>query len=100
MVEIEWTEPALKQLDEILRYIALDKPEAAKRLARRIFEITDRLKTLPLSGQKIPEFSHKQYRQLWCRPCWLYYRIAAKSIFILHVRRAERLFHLEDLLGD
>ena len=100
MVEVKWATPALQQLDQILDYIALDKPNAANRVAIRIFEATDRLKTLPLSGQKIPEFPHRQYRRLWCKPCWVYYRLEPKAIFILHVRRAEKLFSPEDLLLD
>jgi plasmid stabilization system protein ParE len=98
MVEVKWAGPALQQLGDVLNYIALDKPEAAKRVAHRIFESTDRLKSLPFSGRKIPEFPHKQYRKLWCKPCWVYYRIDRKMIFILHVRRAESLFRTEDLL--
>ena len=100
MVEIKWAAPALQQLDGILEYIALDKPGAATQVALRIFASTDRLKTLPLLGQKIPEFPHKKYRSLWCKPCWVYYRIEPKIIFILHVRRAEKLFRTEDLSID
>ena len=37
MVEIVWTEPALRDLDAIAGYIALDDPEAAKQLVRRVF---------------------------------------------------------------
>ena len=100
MVEVKWARPALQQLGEILEYIALDKPEASAKVARRVFKSTDKLGDLPLSGQKIPEFPHRQFRRLWCKPCWIYYRVKGKTIFILHVRRAERVFRVEDLLID
>jgi hypothetical protein len=38
MAEIIWTEPALSDLDAIADYIALDNPQAAQRLAQRVFE--------------------------------------------------------------
>jgi len=30
-------------------------------------------------------------------PYWIYYRITGEDVTILHVRRAESLFHIEDL---
>ncbi|HET6891419.1 MAG TPA: type II toxin-antitoxin system RelE/ParE family toxin [Pyrinomonadaceae bacterium] len=37
MAEIVWTEPALSDLDAIADYIAVENPEAAKRLVRKVF---------------------------------------------------------------
>ena len=95
MAKLTWTEPALRQLDEIIDFIALDKPEAASRVAKSIFDITDNIESFRLLGRKIPEFPAEGYRQIWIRPCWIYYRIIADEIFILHVRRAESPFRIE-----
>jgi toxin ParE1/3/4 len=38
MARIVWTEPALQDLESIADYISLDKPDAAKKLIRRVFE--------------------------------------------------------------
>jgi toxin ParE1/3/4 len=97
MAEVIWTEPALAQLQAILEFIALDKLEAAETVAKRVFAITDRLASFPKLGRPIPEFPHRNYRQLWARPCWLYYRIEDGRVIILHVRRSEQLFRTEDL---
>lgn len=43
MAELIWTEPALSDLDAIADYIALDNPEAAGGLVRRIFAHVERL---------------------------------------------------------
>lgn len=43
MAEVIWSEPALEQLDTIASYIALDKPDAARGVVRRIVDATDRL---------------------------------------------------------
>lgn len=99
MAEVAWTEPALAQLEEIVGYISLDKPEAAQAVVRRVFAATDRLEAFLRLGRKIPEFPHPQYRQVWIKPCWLYYRIESERALILHVRRAEKLFSAEELMG-
>ena len=100
MAEVIWTEPALAQLQAILEFIALDKPEAAEAVARRVFATTDRLESFPKLGRPIPEFPHRSHRQLWAKPCWLYYRMDTDRAIVLHVRRAEQLFRVEDLLKD
>lgn len=100
MAEVIWTEPALAQLEAILEVIALDKPLAAEAVARRVFATTDHLNEFVRLGRPIPEFPHKNYRQVWIKPCWLYYRIDKAGVFVLHVKRAEKPFRLEDLLKE
>ncbi|HRE84478.1 MAG TPA: type II toxin-antitoxin system RelE/ParE family toxin [Opitutaceae bacterium] len=101
MAAVIWSEPALLQLDEIASYIALDKPDAARAVVRRIFEATDHLARFKKMGQKIPELPHSSYRQVWIQPCWIYYRINGDDIHILHVRRAEQSLRIGHLIeGD
>jgi toxin ParE1/3/4 len=100
VAKVIWSEPALAQLESIVDYIALDKSEAARAVAARVFAATDQLESLIRLGRPIPEFVHKNYRQVWIKPCWLYYRVRDESIYILHVRRAEKPFRIEDLIGD
>ena len=45
MAEVVWAEPALNDLDAIADYIALDNPEAARRLVQKIFVHVIILKT-------------------------------------------------------
>ncbi len=97
MAQVIWTEPALRQLEDIIAYIALDKPAAAQKVARSVFEATDNVKRFKSIGRAIPEFPVANYRQLWVSPCWLYYKITDGDVYLLHVRRAESLFHVEDL---
>jgi plasmid stabilization system protein ParE len=100
MAEVIWTEPALDQLNAILEFIALDSPDAALAVGRRAFAATDRLALFPKMGRPIPEFPHKSHRQVWVKPCWLYYRTEKSRALVLHVRRAEKLFRVEELLKD
>jgi toxin ParE1/3/4 len=97
MAELTWSIPSLRQLDEILDYIALDKPLAAKQVAKLVFDSTENAERFKLIGRKIPQYPVENYRQLWIRPCWIYYRISGEDVFILHVRRAESDFRIENL---
>jgi toxin ParE1/3/4 len=100
MAKVIWSAPALLQLEAVIEFIALDKPEAAKAVASRVIGTTDHLERFLLLGRPIGEFSHKNYRQVWMKPCWLYYRIEDGNVYILHVRRTEKPLRIEDLITD
>jgi plasmid stabilization system protein ParE len=91
MVEIVWTEPALADLDAIADHIALDDPEAAKDLVRRVLRHVEQLASHPKSGPKPPELSGWRYRQISEAPCRIFYRYDATRVYILYVMRGERL---------
>lgn len=90
MAEIIWTDPALDQLDEIAEYIALDKPGAASNLVKTIFSSVERLEQFPESGHVPPELPDSIYRELYVRPCRIFYRNEYDVVLILHVMREER----------
>ena len=100
MAEVVWSAPALLQLEAIIEFIALDKPEAAKAVALRIIDKTDHLERFLRLGRPIVEFPRKEYRQMWIKPCWLYYRNDGGNVYILHVRRAEKPLRIDDLIAD
>ncbi|NOU10742.1 MAG: type II toxin-antitoxin system RelE/ParE family toxin [Nitrospira sp.] len=91
MAEVIWTEPALNDLDAIADYIALDNPEAAKRLVQKVFRHVGQLADHPRSGSKPPELKGWRYRQIVEPPCRVFYRQAGTRLFILYVMRSERL---------
>lgn len=90
MAEIIWTDPTLDQLDEIAEYIALDKPEAASNLVKTIFSAVERLEQLLDSGHVPPELPNSIYRELYVRPCRIFYRQDNDTVLIVHVMREER----------
>lgn len=99
MAEVVWTKPAYLHLRGIAEYIALDKPSAAERLVRQSLLQARQLGSFPNLGRQVPEVPRSIYRQLWVPPRWIYYRSAAHDhrVIILHVRRAKRPLHVEDL---
>lgn len=102
MVVVIWTELALADLEEIAEYIALDKPDAAAKLVKKVFQRTDLLGKTPEMGPRIPELARKaKYRQLVVGPCRIFYRYDAPSqqVFIVGVMRGEKLFQKALLYG-
>ena len=97
MAEIVWTEPALSDLDAIADYIALDKPEAARRLVQRVFAHVEQLAKHPKSGSVPRELRGSRYRQIVEVPCRVFYRYDGGRVFILHVIRGERQLRLSHL---
>lgn len=103
MAEIIWANPALDQLEDIAEYIALDKPGAASRLVQEIFSSVDRLERFPDSGRVPPEVPQSIYREIYVRPCRIFYRREGSTVLIVHVMREEmqlRRFLLEVELGN
>ena len=89
--EVLWTEPALAELDEIADYIALDDPQAAQALVRRVFDHAAQLADHPNSGSKPPQLKGWRYRQTVEPPCRVFYRIDEGKVVILYIMRSERL---------
>ena len=91
MAEIVWSEPALRDLDAIADFIALENPAAAAELVRRVIGHVEQLSDHPESGSRPLELKRSRYRQIVESPCRVFYRYDGKTVFILHVMRYERL---------
>jgi len=91
MARLRWTKPALRDLDDVAEYIALDNPGAASRLVKKTFNRVERLKKFPNSGRRPPETLRTPYREVIVPPCRVFYRVQRETIYILHVMRSERL---------
>ena len=97
-LEVRWADRALDELNAIGEYIALDNPEAAKRVVKRVFESADRLEAFPRSGKKIPECPSLPHRELVVPPCRVFYRLNGAVLWIVHVIRSERILRKSDLV--
>ena len=98
MAEIVWTEPALHDLDAIADTIALDDPQAARRLVQRVFQHVGQLAEQPECGSRLPEMRQSRYRQIVEAPCRIFYRHDGKRVFVLSVMRGEMRFRKTRLI--
>ena len=90
MAEIVWTEPALNDLDNIAEYIAVSYLVAAKKLVKEFFAKAEILGEYPKSGKSVPELPSLNYRELYVKPCRIFYKFEDNKAFILHVMRHEQ----------
>lgn len=90
MAQVVWTDPALSDLEAIADYIALDNPEAAKKLVSRVFDHVAQLEAHPNSGSKPSELKGWAYRQIVEPPCRVFYRHERSVVYILHVIRSQQ----------
>jgi toxin ParE1/3/4 len=91
MARLIWTEPALRDLDEIAEYIALDDPLAASRYVQKVFDRVERLEAHPQSGKRPSELPRSPYRETVIPPCRVFYRVEGNTVYIMYVMRSERL---------
>lgn len=98
MARLVWAEPALQDLEQIADYIALDDPEAARRLVQRVFAQADRLEQLPEMCPVPHDLPDSRYKHLVVGPLRIFHRVEGDTVYIVYVMRSERGLKLIDFL--
>ena len=94
-MKLRWTKRARRDLIEIGRYIARDKPEAARRWVERLRQRARDAAETPLFGRKVPEVDREDVREVLLRGYRIVYRIHASEIRVLTVFEGHRLLPRE-----
>ena len=90
MTRLEWTEPAVADLESIQDYIARDSPEYADALIERLILSVDRLESFPESGRRVSESTDPKIRELLVESYRVIYRLKKGSAQILAVAHGAR----------
>jgi len=80
-VEIVWSALAQARLQEIRAYVAMDKPEAAERLAMRIVALVELLRDFPYLGRAGAEPGFREL-VIGGTPYIVLYRVHGKRVTI------------------
>jgi len=80
-VEIVWSPLARARLQEIRAYVALDRPDAAERLATRIIAVVEALKSHPYLGRAGTEPGMREL-VIGGTPYIIHYCVRGKCAFI------------------
>ena len=64
MAKVVWTGPALRDLEVIVRYIAMDSPRYAERFSKRLVQAPRVLREYPSVGRIVPEYQLANFREL------------------------------------
>jgi toxin ParE1/3/4 len=97
-VRIVWSPLAIERAHEAAKYIARDKPEAARSWLEGVFEAVDRLEAFPESGRMVPEIGLPEYREIVYRKSYrIVYYLDKSTVRILTVRNFAQLLDLIEL---
>jgi plasmid stabilization system protein ParE len=99
-LEIVWSPLALARLKEIRAFVALDKPDAAARLATRIVSVVEALRIHPYLGRVGPEpgireliiipSRERRLTQAGGTPYSILYRVRANRLIISTISHASQ----------
>ncbi|NLH41572.1 MAG: type II toxin-antitoxin system RelE/ParE family toxin [Planctomycetes bacterium] len=89
---VVWSDTAVEDLKEIVRYIAQDDPQAAVRIAEHIFSSIERASEWPFSNRVVPEKAEESVREAILKPYRIVYQVDADhdTVHILRIWHAAR----------
>ncbi|MFN2366688.1 MAG: type II toxin-antitoxin system RelE/ParE family toxin [Desulfurivibrionaceae bacterium] len=94
-MKLQWSETAVRDLIAIRRYIAEDKPVAAKTWIARLKSRARNAGHSPGSGRIVPEFSNETIREFIEGNYRIVYQVHADYVSIVTIFEAHRLFPTE-----
>ena len=90
-MKINWTEPAILDLESIRDYIARDAEYYATQFVKKIIEAIENLRKFPMIGRLVPEAEQeKNIKELLFHNYRIIYRIEEERILILSVIHGAR----------
>ena len=90
-MEIRFTRAARSQFQKALRFIASDKPSAAKNFRLTAERSLGRLSDFPESGRVLPEFPDLPYREVIVFPYRFFYRVENDVVLVVGVWHSAQL---------
>ena len=95
-MQVRWTPGARGDLLELVKYIAQDRPDAARKMAKRLRAATEHLGEFPEMGRMVPEFSNPELRERIVPPYRLIYSTAGNTIRIVAIVHSRRLLEPDE----
>jgi toxin ParE1/3/4 len=97
-VKIIWSPLAIERAYEAAKFIARDKPEAARSWLDGVFEAVDRLEAFPQSGRMVAEIGSPEYREIvYSRSHRIVYYVEKSTVRILTIRNFAQRLDLTEL---
>ena len=89
---VVWSQTALNDIKDVVRYISIDSPAWAQSFAFKIISEIDRLALSPYIGRAVPEYHCIAIREIIVRPYRVVYRLddPSKSLEIARIWHAAR----------
>ena len=93
-MRVVYTDEALRDLEDILRFIAAEFPAAYQSFELRLHAIERRIGEWPASAREVAERPGVRVVPLIRYPYKIFYRVTADAVEILHVHHGARLERL------
>ena len=93
--QVVWSLDALKDIEEIAKYIERDSHFYACAIVTKILSTTDLLSTFPLSGRIVPEEDNKNVCEHFVFSYRVIYEICDNTIYVLAVVHGKRILYPE-----
>jgi plasmid stabilization system protein ParE len=87
--KVELSHQALRDLEEIVSFIAADNPPAAERFGLRLIDEAEAIAPHPLAGRMVPEFGDPVIRERIFRAYRIVYRVHEEK----HLLVVSRFWH-------
>lgn len=97
MPRLRWTDRSRRDLLEIGRFIARDKPIAARRWVARLRQQARLASEFPKSGRRVPEIGREDIREIVEGGYRIVYRIVGQDVHVLTVFESHRLLRLAEI---
>ena len=97
--QVFWTQTAQQDLNKVIKYIAADSENNARRVYLDVKQKAGNLRQMPLQGRIVPELEFYcvlTYRELISPPWRIIYKIEENKVWVLAVFDGRR--NVEDLL--
>lgn len=88
---VVWSRRALRDIEAIADYIALDSTAYATAVVKSIITQAKMLSPFPRSGRKVPEFDDENIRELLAYSYRIIYRVQEDEVVISAVIHGKRL---------
>jgi plasmid stabilization system protein ParE len=98
-MKVIWAPRAIARAAEIARYIAADRPGAAKAWVDQLFAKAATLRRYARRGTKVPELDRDEIRQVLHGKHRIIYRIDPKRVVVLTVRHSRQPWDPTDVLA-
>jgi toxin ParE1/3/4 len=89
-MKIEWTQPAVQDLESIRDYISRDSEYYAARFIEKIIKTVENLEKFPMLGRPVPEIENENIREIFLQNYRVFYRIETKRLLVLAIIHGAR----------
>lgn len=96
-MRVIWSPLALDRVEEIVDYIARDRPQAARDWVVGLFDTAGTLAMFPEKGRVVPEVGRAEIRELSYERYRVIYKVESTRVAVLTVRHGRRLLDLKDV---